>query len=146
MNKKLRVLVVDDQASNRQGMMALFEFEPDIEVIQEASNGLEAVQLVADEQFDVVLMDVRMPVMDGVEATRQIKERWPQTKIIVLTMYPSNEAEALAAGADRFLVKGFTGESLPEIIRSLASSSGPQTKPETKHESRAAQKHRRKTN
>jgi DNA-binding NarL/FixJ family response regulator len=124
-NKTLRVLIVDDLASNRHGLVALLEFEPDIEAILEAANGREAVQLVADEQPDVVLMDVRMPVMDGVEATRQIKARWPQVKIVVLTMYPSNKAEALAAGADRFLLKGFTGQSLTEIIRSLASSSEP---------------------
>jgi DNA-binding NarL/FixJ family response regulator len=124
-NKTLRVLIVDDLESNRQGLVALLEFEPDIEAILEAANGREAVQLVADEQPDVVLMDVRMPVMDGVEATRQIKARWPQVKVVVLTMYPSNKAEALAAGADRFLLKGSTGQSLPEIIRSLISSSEP---------------------
>jgi len=124
-NKTLRVLIVDDLESNRQGLVALLEFEPDIEAILEAANGREAVQLVADEQPDVVLMDVRMPVMDGVEATRQIKVRWPQVKVVVLTMYPSNKAEALAAGADRFLLKGSTGQSLPEIIRSLISSSEP---------------------
>jgi DNA-binding NarL/FixJ family response regulator len=124
-NKTLRVLIVDDLASNRHGLVALLEFEPDIEAILEAANGREAVQLVADEQPDVVLMDVRMPVMDGVEATRQIKARWPQVKVVVLTMYPSNKAEALAAGADRFLLKGSTGQSLPEIIRSLISSSEP---------------------
>lgn len=121
MNKTLKVLVVDDQPSTRQGIMALLELAPDIEVTHEASNGQEAVQLVADQQPDVVLMDVRMPVMDGLEATRQIKESWPQTKIIVLTMYPSNEAKALAAGADRFLLKGATSSSLAEVIRSLAS-------------------------
>jgi DNA-binding NarL/FixJ family response regulator len=121
----MRVLIVDDLESNRQGLVALLEFEPDIEAILEAANGREAVQLVADEQPDVVLMDVRMPVMDGVEATRQIKARWPQVKVVVLTMYPSNKAEALAAGADRFLLKGSTGQSLPEIIRSLISSSEP---------------------
>jgi DNA-binding NarL/FixJ family response regulator len=101
--------------------MAVLELEPDIEVTREASNGQEAVQIVADEQPDVVLMDVRMPVMDGLEATRCIKDGWPQVKVIVLTMYPSNEAEALAAGADRFLVKGTSNSSLAEVIRSLAS-------------------------
>ena len=118
----LRVLVVDDQASTRQGVMALLEFEPDIEVTQEASNGQEALQIVAEEQPDVVLMDVRMPVMDGLEATRHIKARWPQVKVIVLTMYPANEARALAAGADRFLLKGATNRSLTQVIRSLVSS------------------------
>jgi DNA-binding NarL/FixJ family response regulator len=95
---------------------------PDIEVTHEASNGREAVQIVAEEQPDLVLMDVRMPVMDGLEATRQIKDHWPQVKVIVLTMYPSHEAEALAAGADRFLLKGSTRSSFTEVIRSLLVS------------------------
>jgi DNA-binding NarL/FixJ family response regulator len=120
-NKKLTVLVVDDQASNRHGIMALLEFKPDIKVTREASNGREAVQIVAEEQPDVVLMDVRMPVMDGLEATRRIKERWPQVKVIVLTMYPSNEAEALAAGADHFLLKENASGSLTKVIRSLVT-------------------------
>ena len=77
-NKTWRVLVVDDQAPTRQGITALLELAPDMEVTHEASDGSEAVQLVAEEQPDVVLMDVRMPVMDGLEATRQIKDRWPQ--------------------------------------------------------------------
>jgi DNA-binding NarL/FixJ family response regulator len=119
MTRKSRVLVVDDQASTRQGIMALLELAPDIEVTQEASDGRQAVQLVAEEQPDLVLMDVRMPVMDGLEATRQIKDRWPQVKVIVLTMYRSHKDEALAAGADRFLLKGGTSSSLPEVIRSL---------------------------
>jgi DNA-binding NarL/FixJ family response regulator len=121
-NKKSRVLVVDDQASTRQGIRALLELAPDIEVLKEASNGWEAVQFVAEEQPDVVLLDVRMPVMDGLEATRQIKARWPQVRVIVLTMYRSHRKEALAAGADRFLLKGGTSRSLTEVIRSLQVS------------------------
>ena len=119
MKKGTRVLVVDDQELNRQGVTALLELAADIEVSHEASNGQEAVQLVAKYPPDVVLMDVRMPVMDGLEATRQIKERWPQVKVIVLTMYPAHEAEAAAVGVDRFLLKGVATSSLPEVIRSL---------------------------
>ena len=122
MNRTSRVLVVDDQGLTREGIMALLELAPDIEVTHEASNGREAVQIVAEEQPDVVLMDVRMPVMDGLEATRQIKDHWPQVKVIVLTMYPSHKYEALAAGADRFLVKGGRSSSLTEVIRSLLVS------------------------
>ena len=112
-------MVVDDQASTRQGIMALLELAPDIEVTQEASNGREAVRYVAEDPPDVVLMDVRMPVMDGLEATRQIKERWPQVQVVVLTMYRFHEEEALAAGADQFLLKGGTDTTLAEVIRSL---------------------------
>jgi DNA-binding NarL/FixJ family response regulator len=124
-NKKSRVLVVDNQASTRQGIKALLDLVPDLEVLQEASNGWEAVQLVAEEQPDVVLMDVRMPVMDGLEATRKIKGLWPQVRVIVLTMYRSHKKEALAAGADHFLLKGGTSSTLTEVIRSLVVS--PQT-------------------
>ena len=112
-------MVVDDQASTRQGIMALLELAPDIEVTHEASNGREAVRYVAEDPPDVVLMDVRMPIMDGLEATRQIKERWPQVKVVILTMYRSHEEEALAAGADRFLLKGGTSTPLTDVIRSL---------------------------
>ena len=133
MNKTLRVLIVDDLELNRQGMIALLEFEPEVEVIREAANGWEAVQAVADEQPDLVLMDVKMPIMDGLEATRQIKAHWPQTKIVVLTMYPAHEAEALAAGADRFLLKGSTGQELPAIIRSLFSASELEAGTKKKH-------------
>jgi DNA-binding NarL/FixJ family response regulator len=121
-NGKLRVLVVDNLEPIRQGITALLELTPDIEVCQEASNGWEAVRSVAEEQPDVVLLDVRMPVMDGLEATRQIKDRWPQVKVVVLTLYGSHRDEALAAGADRFLLKGGTCSSLTEVIRSLTVS------------------------
>lgn len=122
MNTKLRVLVVDNQEPIRQGITALLELTPDIEVCHQASNGWEAVQFVAEEQPDVVLMAVRMPVMDGLEATRQIKDRWPQIKVVVLTLYGSHRDEALAAGADRFLLKGGMRSSLTEVIRSLMVS------------------------
>ena len=127
MNSKLRVLVVDDQESHRRGVMALLEFAEGIEVTHEASNGQEALRIVEQEQPNVVLMDVRMPIMDGVEATRQIKKRWPQVKVIVLSMYRSYEAQAMAAGADWFLLKGTVGGSLEDIIRGVASSSDQET-------------------
>jgi YesN/AraC family two-component response regulator len=122
LNKKLRVLVVDDLESNRRGVMAVLEFAEGIEVTHQARNGWLALQIVAEEQPDVVLMDVRMPIMSGLEATRQIKQRWPQVKVIVLTMYASYKAEALAAGADWFLLKGTSSGSLEDIIRGVASS------------------------
>ena len=90
--------------------------QPGIEIVGEAADGREAVRLVEQCQPDVVLMDLRMPVIDGLEATRTIKGRWPQVKVIVLTMYPSHQPEALAAGADVFLVKGCTTEELFQAI------------------------------
>jgi len=93
-------------------MRAVLAFYPEILVIGEAPNGEEALQLVAEYQPDVVVMDLQLPVMDGLEATRLIKNRWPATKVIVLTMQSLRRAEALAAGADIFLLK----DSEPEIL------------------------------
>jgi len=122
-SQKIRVLIADDQRSARQGLKALLAFAPQIEVIGEASNGQEAVELVAEKQPDVVLMDVQMPEMDGLEATQRIKNRWPQVKVMMLTMFPSRRPEALAVGADRFLLKGGTAaESLQDAILSLFSA------------------------
>ena len=118
----IRVLVVDDDESHRQGVKALLEFAEGIEVTHEAPNGREALRIVEEEQPDVVLMDVRMPIMNGLEATRQIKRRWPRVKVIVLTMYPAYEAQAMAAGADWFLRKENVSGSLEDIIRAVASS------------------------
>jgi two-component system nitrate/nitrite response regulator NarL len=92
---------------------------PNIQVTGEASNGLEAVQRAAEEGPDVVLMDVRMPVMDGLEAARLIKERWPRIKVILLSADPPSREELLASGADRFLLKGVWAESLNDVILSL---------------------------
>jgi len=127
-SQKIRVLIADDQRSARQGLKALLAFAPQIEVIGEASNGQEAVELVAEKQPDVVLMDAQMPEIDGLEATRLIKNRWPQVKVMMLTMFPSRRPEAIAVGADLFLLKGGTAESLQDAILSLFSvSSSPST-------------------
>jgi YesN/AraC family two-component response regulator len=118
---KIQVLVVDDQQSVREGTRALLRFASDMDATREASNGQEAVQLVTEEQPDVVLMDVRMPVMDGIEAARHIKEGWPQVKVIVLSMYVEHREAALEAGAEQFLVKGKMSGLLADTIRGLIS-------------------------
>jgi CheY-like chemotaxis protein len=129
MTQPIRSLIVDDNARSRRGLRALLgtvrldslvvpgadtlskaRFE--VEVVGEATNGQEALNQMAECLPDVVLMDVRMPEMDGVEATRRIKSRWPDVKIVVLTLYTGNKSEALAAGADAFLVKGCTNKEL----------------------------------
>lgn len=112
--------MVDDERSVREGTKALLAFARGINVVSEACHGQEAVQVVAGERPDVVLMDVRMPVMDGLEATQQIKAHWPQVKVIVLTMYPTHREAALEAGADQFLLKGRMGELLESTIRAVA--------------------------
>jgi len=112
----IRVLIADDRLSSRNGLRALLFTQPGIEIVGEAADGQEAIQFVEQCQPDVVLIDVRMPVIDGLEATLIIKGRWPKVKVIVLSMYSSYQAEALAAGADVFLVKGCTTEDLFQAI------------------------------
>jgi DNA-binding NarL/FixJ family response regulator len=91
-----------------------------VEVVGEAINGWEAVQLVEACRPDVVLMDARMPVMDGPEATRLVKGKWPEVRVVVLTMYSVYRADALAAGADYFLLKGCPTKDLLVAIFSEA--------------------------
>ncbi len=107
-----RVLIVDDSARARVGLRHLLTTWPEIEVVGEAANGQDAVRLVAESRPDVVLMDLEMPVLDGVAATRLIKQQWPTVTVVVLTMYAARQAAALAAGADAFLIKGGTPERL----------------------------------
>ena len=116
MMQHIRVLIADDRLSSRNGLKALLVTQCGIEIVGEAADGQETIQFVGQCRPDVVLMDVRMPLIDGLEATRVIKDRWPEVKVIVLTMYPSHQAEALAAGADAFLVKGCTAEDLLKAI------------------------------
>ena len=112
-----RVLITDDRARSRSGMRALLELQPEIVVVGEAADGREAVRLVEELQPDVVLMDVKMPVLDGLEATRRIKEEWPEVRVVVLTIHPGYRAEALAAGADAFLIKGCPARDLRKAIQ-----------------------------
>ena len=114
---RIRVLIADDQISVRQGLKVLLAFWPNIEVVGAAANGEEAVQLTEKYQPDVALMDIRMPVMDGLEATRLIKSRWPLVRIVVLTISPLSQAHALNAGADAFLVKGCAASELVRAIQ-----------------------------
>jgi DNA-binding NarL/FixJ family response regulator len=116
MNQPIRVLIVDDQLSARKGLKAILAFFPQILVVGEAVNGQEAVQLAAEHQPNVVVMDLQMPVMDGVAAIRLIKTRWPAIKVIVLTIQATRRREAFAAGADNFLLKGNGPEALQEAI------------------------------
>jgi DNA-binding NarL/FixJ family response regulator len=112
MTQPIRVLIADDSARTREGLRVLFAAWPEIMVIGEASNGQEAVHYVAERMPNLVLMDLSMPVMDGVQATRLIKQQWPDVTVIVLTMYADQQAAALAAGADAFVIKGSPAERL----------------------------------
>ena len=116
---KIRLLLVDDQMIIRQGLRSLLEVKPDLEVVGEAENGQQAIAQVETLRPDVVLMDVRMPVMDGVAATRQICQQFSQTKVIVLTTFDDDEyvSQAMRLGARGYLLKDTHSDDLAEAIR-----------------------------
>lgn len=118
---EIRIILVDNRASNRRGLKAVLDFEPRISIVGEASNGMEAVQLVGKDQPDLVLMDIHMPVLDGLKATQQIKAAWPSVKVVLYSVYPDYQQEARLAGADCFLIKGSPNTPLPETILSFFS-------------------------
>lgn len=117
MEERIRLLIADDRPRSRHGMRALLTTWPRFDIVGEATDGQEAIRLVEQCRPDVVLIDVRMPLLDGLAATRLIKSRWPLVKVVVLSLYPLYRAEALAAGADAFLVKGcLVNELLAAIL------------------------------
>ena len=117
---RIRVAIVDDQALVRSGLRMIVESQADMTVVAEAGDGEEAVRVVGTERPEVVLMDVRMPRMDGIEATRQISAA---TRVVILTTYELDEYvfDALAAGASAFLLKASPPEDLLRAIRVVAS-------------------------
>ena len=119
MPNSIRVLIADDHPRSRRGLCALLATLPRVKVIGEAADGQEAVHLVETCHPDVVLMDAQMPVMDGLEASRSIKQQWPWTKIIMLTVYGGHRGEAHTAGVDVFLAKGCPIETLWSAIASV---------------------------
>ena len=112
MAQPIRVLIADNSVRAREGLRALLATWPELMVVGEVANGQDAVQQVAECQPDVVLMDLHMPGLDGVQATELIKQQWPAVTVIVLTMYAAEQSAALAAGADAFLIKGSAPERL----------------------------------
>jgi DNA-binding NarL/FixJ family response regulator len=119
MVEPIRVLIVDDQPQARKSLKALLSTWSRVGEMHEAANGREAVQLIKELQPDVVLMDVRMPEVDGLKATVQIKALWPQVKVILLSMYSEYRGEALAAGADAFVGKGEAPDELLDLLSSV---------------------------
>jgi DNA-binding NarL/FixJ family response regulator len=126
MSQRIRMLIADDNPHSRKGLRALLSTYSPVEVVCEAEDGREAVRLVEECQPDLVLMDIQMPNLDGLEATGQIKARWPEVSVIVLTIRARSQAAALSAGADGFLLKGCPSEELfAEIQRHGKSGQQP---------------------
>ena len=130
----IRVLVVDDQALVRAGFVKLLELESDLRVVGEAADGSEAVEAAARTRPDVVLMDIRMPRLDGIEATRRIREGPRAPRVVVLTTYDLDEYvfEALKAGASGFLLKDAPADQLLAGIRVVAAGDALLAPPITK--------------
>lgn len=119
----IRLLVVDDYPVVREGLCAMLTTDKAMEIVGEASDGIEALTMVEDRKPNVVLMDIRMPNMDGIEATRRIKDEHPSTAVIVLTMYDNDTyvIDAVQGGASGYLLKDASRELLLHTIRAVNS-------------------------
>ena len=120
MDEKLRLMIVDDNPHARKALSAFISTQDWLKVISEASNGDDAVRKIRDQRPDMILMDIQMPVMDGLKATQIIKEHWPRIKVVILTIYADYRLQAKQVGADAFLVKGCSMEEMTSTIRSLS--------------------------
>jgi DNA-binding NarL/FixJ family response regulator len=126
MANKIKLLLVDDEPSIRRGLRMRLELEPDVEVVGEAANGSQAVLLAESLSARVVVMDVEMPVMDGIDATSEITSRLPGVAIVMLSMHDDavTVGRARAAGAAAFIAKKSMDDGLIEAIRSAARAQG----------------------
>lgn len=119
----IRVLIVDDDPLVRHGLQSILRVHHDIQVVGEAADGLEAIAKAEQLRPDVILMDAQMPEMDGIEATRRIKEQWPSIKILFMTVHTAYIDPALAAGADGWLMKDSGRRELLRAIKKLGWAS-----------------------
>src|SRR5918997_1295296 len=126
-DKPARLVLADDHDLVREGIRAVLEGEPDLVVVGEAENGRIALEVCLKERPDLVLMDVRMPEMDGLAATRAIKERLPETSVVMVTMHESPDylLEAIKAGAAGYILKDAAGERLVEAVRRTLEGEAP---------------------
>lgn len=130
MERLVRTLIADDRRVTYKDVRTLLSLYPQVEEVGEAGYGQEAMRFVPECLPDVVLMDMLMPVMDGLEATRRIKEQWPEVRVIALTMYTKHRSEAIAAGTDAFLLKdgrpdALLGAILAQVHSPSAQSAAP---------------------
>lgn len=118
---ELKVLIVDDDALIRDGLKVLLELEDDIEVMGTARNGQEAFDQCRSGHPDLVLMDIRMPIMDGVLGTKLIKDHWPDIKVVILTTFKDDEyiKEAVRSGAEGYILKNQSADSIIESLRTV---------------------------
>ncbi|GAB4263862.1 MAG: response regulator transcription factor [Candidatus Promineifilaceae bacterium] len=123
MSEPIRILIVDDQRLMRDGLRILLEMEPDMTVVGEAENGREALTAYGELYPDVVLMDIRMPEMDGVAAIHQLRRQWPDARVIILTTFDDDEYifEGLRAGALGYLLKDVSADELADAVRAVAA-------------------------
>ena len=115
----MKIIICDDQAIVRDGLEMLLKLEPDIEVVGIAEDGAAAIDIVAKKKPDFVLMDLKMPIMNGVEATRQIRAKYPEIKVLVLTTYDDDEwvFDAIQAGASGYILKDTPLDEMKKIIK-----------------------------
>ena len=123
----IKVLIADDQRLMREGLATLLALADDIDIIAQAGDGVEAIELAKAQRPDVILMDIQMPHVNGVEATRTIRSLLPATQIIILTTFDNEEylLEGLRAGACGYLLKDMPSEQLADAIRSAAKGQSP---------------------
>jgi len=126
MTEMIRILIADDHAIVREGLRALLATEPDLQLVGEANDGLQAVSKVRELRPDVILIDMLMPRMDGLEAILEIRKDWPEAKIIVLTSFSDDERvfSAIRSGALGYLLKESSPQDLLQAIHSVARGEG----------------------
>lgn len=125
--KRLRILLVDDHILFREGIASLIAARADMEVIGQAVDGLEAAEKARDLKPDLILMDIRMPNCDGLEATRRIKREWPEARVVILTVSEEDDDpfEAIKAGAQGYLLKNLRPAALFELIQGVSRGEAP---------------------
>ncbi|WP_102400415.1 response regulator transcription factor [Haloimpatiens massiliensis] len=122
----MKIIIADDDGLIRDSLKLILDIEDDIQVISTASNGREAIELCRKRNPDIVLMDVRMPILDGVLATKEIKSENPNVKVIILTTFKDDEyiAEAIKNGAEGYILKNQSADSIIESIRTVYNGNG----------------------